>query len=551
MKISYLAIGLLGSLITIAAATGCGSGAPTSGGTLSGMIQSSDGELLAGVPIRAHLPGTNVAVTVYSNQEGGYAYRDLSPGSYTVSVEATGFEPVQEEAVNIAPEAIAQLDIALQSRTPKLDELTTSEVLLALPGSEKLKTEAARCSNCHPLQFAMQQKRDRAGWLATIEKMRGIIPSGAMQSQEAYQAVLRRTHDTNHKLADFFASVRGPDSPDLPFKLFPRPMESASTNLEVTEYRISRGESSVIFRGDKRGAWLHDVIPDPNGRYVWYTDHFTNVLGRVDPESGEITEYPYPHTKPGKQEGSHKLLFDRDGNIWLGVSWQGTIAKFDPRTEQFTQWTIKDHTPRFGMFGLDSAGNVWIGSSPDSSIYKLDTQTGKFTQYVIPTQRGVYGVAVDSKDVVYFCELNGGKVGRFDPKTEKFTEWTTPTPDSGPRRLDIDAQDRLWFAEFYAGNLAMLDPETEEIREWKISENPYAAPYDVAVDDINGTVWTNDFNNNRVFRFDMETEQITEFLLPEADVEIRHLFADGSTTPATVWIPDYSPPGKILKLRAW
>lgn len=65
----------------------------------------------------------------------------------------------------------------------------------------------------------MQQRRDRAGWLATIEKMRGIIPSGAMQTEEAVQAILRRTRDANHKLADFFASVRGPDSPDLPFKV--------------------------------------------------------------------------------------------------------------------------------------------------------------------------------------------------------------------------------------------------------------------------------------------------------------------------------------------
>ena len=97
----------------------------------------------------------------------------------------------------------------------------------------------------------------------------------------------------------------------------------------------------------------------------------------------------------------------------------------------------------------------------------------------------------------------------------------------------------------------MLDPVSGTIREWAISENPYAAPYDVAVDNYNNTVWTNDFNNNRVFRFDMQTEQITEFLMPEANIEIRHLFVDGSTTPATLWIPDYSPPGKILKLQAW
>ena len=60
-----------------------------------------------------------------------------------------------------------------------------------------------------------------------------------------------------------------------------------------------------------------------------------------------------------------------------------------------------------------------------------------------------------------------------------------------------------------------------------------------------------DFNSNRVLRFDIKTEQITEFLMPEPNVKIRQLLVESSTSPPTVWIPDYTPPGKILKMQVW
>ena len=538
-------------LVVVAAGVGCSAGSAGSDGNappLSGRLLSSNGDPVVGVPIRAHRQDSNVTVTVYSNQQGRYAFREMATGPYTLSIRVAEFEPVERAGVHLTPQEPVQLDFDLLSRPPAFEELTTSELLLAFPVTEELQATAARCSNCHPMQLALGHRLDGDQWLQTIEKMRGINNNGTMRPEEEVRALLERDREANEKLADDFASMWGPDSPEPSYQPVPRPEEDASTGLVVTTYQIPRGDTSVTFRGDRRGVWPHDVIADPNSRYVWYTDHFTNVLGRLDPETGEFTDYAYPQDVPRHEEGAHKLLFDKDGNIWLGQNWQNTLVKFDPRTEQFEQWTNEDpDAGRYGMFGIGPDGTILAGSN--ITVDKLDPATGLFTRYPVPSS--MYGVDVDSKGIAYICERFAGKVARLDPATGEVTEFEPPTADSEPRRLDIDAQDRIWFAEFKGGNIGMLDPETGEIREWRISDNPYAAPYDVAVDNYNNTVWTNDFNSNRVYRFDMETEQITEFLLPEPDVEIRHLWVDGSTTPATVWIPDYSPPGQILKLQAW
>ncbi len=419
MKIVLRAVGYWGILSQLAAGAGCAQQSHST--SLGGRVQSPEEESLAGIPVRAHLAGSNRAVTVYTNKQGQFAYRDLLPGSYSVSIETAGFEPLQKEGLTLTPEEPVRLDLDLQPRSPSLDELTTAEILLALPGTREQKIKTARCSNCHPLQFALQQRRDRQGWLQIIEKMRGITSSGVMRPEKRIQEILRETRDANNDLADFLASVRGPDSPELPYKLFPRPTEEASTSAVITEYRIPRGAVSVTFRGDPRGAWLHDVMPDPNSRYVWYTDHFKNVLGRLDPESGEIKEFPYPQAVPERQQGAHKLLFDKQGNIWLGENWQGTIARFDPRTEQFTQWTNPDSAARHGMFGIDSQGNIWAASSNTNSVSKLDPRSGQFTNYPIPPRKGC--MAVMSIRTTSFITVRWTPAGWED---------SIPGPESSP-----------------------------------------------------------------------------------------------------------------------
>ena len=179
MKIVLQAIGFLAILSMVGATVGC-SQTRDGGALLSGQIQSPQGEPLAGIPVRANLQNSNIAVTVFTNKEGRYAYRELRPGGYTVSIKLAGFEPVQREGVNVTPEERAQLDFTLQSREPSLEELTSAEILLALPGTDKLKVEAADCSDCHTLQFALQAELWRHQGLARLATLDSVGRCGIL-----------------------------------------------------------------------------------------------------------------------------------------------------------------------------------------------------------------------------------------------------------------------------------------------------------------------------------------------------------------------------------
>jgi virginiamycin B lyase len=531
---------------------------------LGGTVVSSSGQRLAGVPVRAHRVGSNITVTVYTNTRGDYSFpgwSDLSPGSHSVSIELPDFEPLTRD-VTLSTGKAARLDFTLRGRQPSVADATASEIVAALPGSDDQKHLLIQCDNCHSLQFALRTGRTREEWTEIIRRMAGE------------RAVSRETPGTRafgqkkyvEPLADYLASVRGPGASDpLPFRLRPRPTSEAATRLVITEYEVPRGghRDLNIIRGDRRFVWPHDILLDPKSPYAYYTDHFSFSLGRLDRRTGEVKEFPYTLLPGMGREGmgvvtegqlragnpgggAHDMAFDPDGNVVFGMG--GGTVRFNPRTEEFTRWASGSN-----MFGIDPAGKVWY---LDKGLHALDMTTGEVKHYTVPpgTDDDTYDMETDAqgRSIMHLWRL--GKIGLFDPKSEQFTTYPTPTPGSGPRRGEVDAQGRLWTTLYWAGRLARFDPNTRDVTEYPLIAGsrpytpPFPAPYSLAVDDKNQVVWTNDFNTGRIFRLDMRTGQSTEFLMP-APYEIRDLTADETAARPTVWLPVYRPPSRMVKVQ--
>src|SRR5207344_1923659 len=79
------------------------------------------------------------------------------------------------------------------------------------------------------------------------------------------------------------------------------------------------------------GARPHDPLATRDGS-LWYTGQMANVLGRVDPKSGKVREYPLKTA----HSGPHGLKEDKDGNIWYTGNTGTLIGKLDPKTGAVT-----------------------------------------------------------------------------------------------------------------------------------------------------------------------------------------------------------------------
>ncbi len=557
-------------VVMVVWAAACSSMGPTGSDALEesllgGRVASSRGEALAGIPIRAHREGSNITVSVYTNSQGEYSspgWSDLSAGSYSVAIELPDFEHDKRESVVLSGGKTTRLDFALQSRQPSFMDATPTDIVMELPGTEEQKFLVIQCDNCHSMQFALKDPHSKEEWLTIVRRMAG--ERRAARDTPGTRAFRQKQYI--EPLADYLASIRGPGSSDeIPFKLRPRPTHDAATRLVVTEYDIHRGGSwePYILRGDRRFAWPHDIVVDEN--YGYYTDHYANILGRLDKKTGEVVEFPFsdpagmesePGPAPGQTSattnaravrgGTHDILFDPQGRPVFGRT--GLTIRFDPSTEQMTYFPSGG-----GMFGLDPDGNVWHVRD-EGSLYKVDTTTGEVKEYTLPPVDGIYDHEVDSQARSIINVWGNGLLRLFDPRTEEYTDYPTPTPQSGPRRGDMDAQDRQWLGLYWAGRLAVFDPNQGQVKEFPLLPDtqpfgaPFPMPYTAAVDDKNQIVWTSDFNSSRIFLFDMRTEETTEFFMPHP-YEVRDLTVDKFADRPTVWIPDYRPPSKMVKVQ--
>jgi streptogramin lyase len=250
--------------------------------------------------------------------------------------------------------------------------------------------------------------------------------------------------------------------------------------------------------------------------------------------------------KKGWPLGTLDLQLDKQENVWVSLMYQGGIAKFDRKTEQFTTYPVPkewqgNHTQQSMVSPANSHvdGKVWTNNQDTHAIYRLDIETGQYEnlgEFKIPGAErtlNAYGIPSDSQNNLYLLEFGANNIGRIDAKTKEFKVYSTTAQGTRPRRGRFDAQDRLWFAEYGANGVGLLDPKSGEIKEWRLPV-PWSAPYHV-VPDKNGEIWIGSMWTDRVTRLDPKTDQFTDYLLPR-ETNIRRVFVDGSTNPVTFWV---------------
>ena len=126
------------------------------------------------------------------------------------------------------------------------------------------------------------------------------------------------------------------------------------------------------------------MIVDVDG-ISWYSNFGEQTLGKLDPKTGKVTEYPVPEPKKGSPTGALSIRSDKDGNLWLGMMNQASIAKFDRKTEKFQVWTIppernKDNTQinMTSPMNYTVDGKLWTQNNGFAGVHRVDLKSGKW-----------------------------------------------------------------------------------------------------------------------------------------------------------------------------
>jgi len=542
---------LLAMAMSIAVSLGTAENQPSV--ALTGQVTSAEEGSMEGVLVSARKSDSTITITVVSDDHGRYRFpaAKLQTGRYALRIRAIGYDLDSPSEVEVRKGSTATADLKLTKARDLASQLSNSEWLLSFPGTEQQKASIRRCTHCHTLERVARSRYD-------VDKLTSVIQRMSTYPQLSFPLMIQKLVAARigagedplerqlagwRRQAQYLSTINLSESEHwaYSFKTLSRP-KGRATKVIYTEYDLP-----------KKTRQPHDVIVDSQGM-AWYASFGEQILGKLDPKSGKVTDYEVPLLKPKLPTGSLAIRFDEDENIWLGMQFQGGVAKFDKKSEKFQTWSLPselngDHVQinQVSPEHHKVDGKVWLQDAGTYTVLRLDEKSGKyevFEPFKIP-RPNIYDVISDAQNNVYFTVFGRGDIGHIDAKTGKITTYPTPTPASAPRRGMIDSQGRLWFGENSANRIGMFDTRTERFQEW-LAPNAESWPYDVTADK-NGEAWSGDEFSDRVLRLNPETGEIVEYLLPRF-TNVRRVFVDNSTKPVTFWVGN-NHSASIIKLE--
>ena len=165
----------------------------------------------------------------------------------------------------------------------------------------------------------------------------------------------------------------------------------------------------------------------------------------------------------------------------------------------------------------DSSGNVWYTSHRSPYIGKLEPRTGVVTEYRVPSTpgalSGTHTIWVDDDDIVWLSEGWTHKLTRFDPGSERFTQYPLAVPGRpknypGFGNFGLAPDGYVWYV--MGGEVTKIDPGSGKF----LARYPFQKmrfTYDNLMSK-DGTYWVGgQWPGNLIGVFNIKTKELREY----------------------------------------
>ena len=473
--------------------------------TVTGTVTGPDGAPFRGAFVQARNAKTKITVSVLSDNQGHYKVPDLSAGDYRLQIVAPGFRADAKSGVALTADQALTQDFKLQKGMVRWSDISLYQGQKLLPEGEGKDLLFRHCFACHGFESRMAKvARDEDGWRSRVNYMKEAMGFFVMRPQNEF------TDEKGEKIVQYLTKVFGEDSilpkspADVPgYQETVRKFSDEALKIVYVEYETP---------GPDRMPWA--AHPDKDGKlWAGYYGR-ANKIARLDPVTGEMKEFTTPHLGTA---AIHSAMPAPDGTVWLTQQGSDKLGKWDPKTEKITEYQDDwgKHTVRIAPDGM-----VWS----TGGLTRFDPKTEKFTH--ITEVPSAYGIALDKQGDVWFAELRkDGRIGKVDAKTLKVTKYQPPSAPGFLRRIQISKNDgTVWFAEFQAGRIGQFDPKEERFKEFTLP-GQRATPYALDLDH-DGNVWYSSEWNDVIGRLDPKTGNVVEFPIPRAENTMREFYMD-------------------------
>jgi streptogramin lyase len=260
---------------------------------------------------------------------------------------------------------------------------------------------------------------------------------------------------------------------------------------------------------------------------VWFTERSGNNIGRLDPQTGTVSEFAVPTA--GVQPSGIAALAGNPTTIWFTEDLTGTtgnglarLVVTDTLDFAFTEFPLGIDSPgqrdlQPEAIQIENSDSIWFTAPGVSQIYRFTPSRWPGTAYagVSPCPMFgcgsspahpwsiTFGPGANGSRTVYTTDPAGNRILRLDLNTlQAATAFSLPSSNSGPYEI-VGNGNILWFSErnvSRAGRLRFIGsnpslPGAGVIAEFALPGG--SAPEGLGVDQ-NGCIWIAESSHSRI-----------------------------------------------------
>lgn len=128
-----------------------------------------------------------------------------------------------------------------------------------------------------------------------------------------------------------------------------------------------------------RGRGPYGITATPDGS-IYYASLAGSHIARIDPATNTATVIEPP--TPG--QGARRVWSDSQGRIWVSEWNAGQLGMYDPRNGgSWKEWELPGGRPQAYAVYVDDRDKVWVTDFGGNAIVRFDPTTEQFTEFTL------------------------------------------------------------------------------------------------------------------------------------------------------------------------
>ncbi|MEY3200511.1 MAG: hypothetical protein RIR70_61 [Pseudomonadota bacterium] len=186
----------------------------------------------------------------------------------------------------------------------------------------------------------------------------------------------------------------------------------------------------------------HGLAVGKDGKTLWFAGKSGNVVGKLNPDTGEVTLYPLPNP-------DSKPIYvspDREGNVWYTALEGAAVGFVNPDGFMF-EFPVPEGSGRPITIVPDPNLPLMWFSLENGGLFASVDVAGNMSAYsVSKANMKLAGLGFDGAGQLWLTAQSPDMIALVK-KDMSITEWPLPTERAVLHRIILGPQGNMWFTE--------------------------------------------------------------------------------------------------------